>query len=60
MDIHDQHIAEVKAARQEEIEASEAKHRQLANLIRKLFLRQLRMRGNFANGNAFIYWARLQ
>ncbi|RAL61469.1 hypothetical protein DID88_009398 [Monilinia fructigena] len=33
MDIHDQHIAEVKAARQEEIEASEAKHRQLANLI---------------------------
>ncbi|KAG9244302.1 hypothetical protein BJ878DRAFT_567680 [Calycina marina] len=33
MDIHDQHIAEVKAARQEEIEASEVKHRQLANLI---------------------------
>jgi PAS domain S-box-containing protein len=33
MDIHDQHLAEVKAARQEEIEASEAKHRQLANLI---------------------------
>lgn len=33
MDIHDQHIAEVKAARQEEIEASEAKHRLLANLI---------------------------
>jgi PAS domain S-box-containing protein len=33
MDIHDQHVAEVKAARQEEIEASEAKHRQLANLI---------------------------
>lgn len=33
MDIHEQHLAEVKAARQEEIEASEAKHRQLANLI---------------------------
>ncbi|ROT39371.1 hsp90-like protein [Sodiomyces alkalinus F11] len=33
MDIHDQHIAELKAARQEEIEASEAKHRLLANLI---------------------------
>jgi signal transduction histidine kinase len=33
MDIHDQHTAELKAARQEEIEASEAKHRLLANLI---------------------------
>jgi signal transduction histidine kinase/CheY-like chemotaxis protein len=33
MDIHDRHIAELKAARQEEIEASEAKHRLLANLI---------------------------
>ena len=33
MDIHDQHIAELKAARQEEIEVSEAKHRLLANLI---------------------------
>jgi PAS domain S-box-containing protein len=33
MDIHDQHIAELKAARQQEIEASEAKHRLLANLI---------------------------
>ncbi|KAM0273202.1 hypothetical protein ACHAQH_008414 [Verticillium albo-atrum] len=33
MDIHDQHIAELKAARQEEIETSEAKHRLLANLI---------------------------
>jgi PAS domain-containing protein len=33
MDIHDQHVAELKAARQEEIEASEAKHRLLANLI---------------------------
>ena len=33
MDIHDQHIAQLRAARQEEIEASEAKHRLLANLI---------------------------
>lgn len=33
MDIHDQRIAELRAARQEEIEASEAKHRLLANLI---------------------------
>ena len=33
MDIHDQHIAELRAARQEEIETSEAKHRLLANLI---------------------------
>ena len=33
MDIHEQHIAELKAARQEEIAASEAKHKQLANLI---------------------------
>ncbi|KAK8006477.1 hsp90-like protein, partial [Apiospora marii] len=33
MDIHDQKIAELRAARQEEVEASEAKHRLLANLI---------------------------
>ncbi|KAI0137380.1 hsp90-like protein [Xylariales sp. AK1849] len=33
MDIHDQKIAELMAARQEEVEASEAKHRLLANLI---------------------------
>ncbi|KAI1873368.1 hypothetical protein JX265_004990 [Neoarthrinium moseri] len=33
MDIHDQKIAELVAARQEEVEASEAKHRLLANLI---------------------------
>ncbi|KAH6658593.1 hypothetical protein BKA67DRAFT_656771 [Truncatella angustata] len=33
MDIHDQKVAELMAARQEEIEASEAKHRLLANLI---------------------------
>ncbi|KAH8194650.1 hypothetical protein TruAng_011184 [Truncatella angustata] len=33
MDIHDQKVAELVAAQQEEIEASEAKHRLLANLI---------------------------
>jgi nitrogen-specific signal transduction histidine kinase len=33
MDIHDQHEAEVKAARREESEASEANYRLLANLI---------------------------
>lgn len=33
MDIHDQHIAEIKAARQEQLAASEAKHKLLANLI---------------------------
>jgi len=33
MDIHEQHVAEIKAAKQEETVASEAKHRLLANLI---------------------------
>jgi signal transduction histidine kinase len=33
MDIHDQHLAEVAAARREEMEASEANYRLLANLI---------------------------
>ncbi|KAL6864221.1 histidine kinase [Trichoderma novae-zelandiae] len=33
LDIHEQRIAEIKAARQQEVEASEAKHRLLANLI---------------------------
>lgn len=33
MDIHDQKVAELRAARQEEVEASDAKHRLLANLI---------------------------
>ncbi|KEZ43061.1 Hsp90-like protein [Scedosporium apiospermum] len=33
MDIHDQRIAEIKAARQEQLAASEAKHKLLANLI---------------------------
>jgi PAS domain S-box-containing protein len=50
MDIHDQHIAEVKAARQEEIEASEAKHRQLANLIPQIIFSATEEQGvTFAN-----------
>lgn len=50
MDIHDQHIAEVKAARQEEIEASESKHRQLANLIPQIIFSATEDEGvTFAN-----------
>lgn len=50
MDIHDQHIAELKAARQEEIEASEAKHRQLANLIPQIIFSATEDEGvNFCN-----------
>ena len=50
MDIHDQHIAELKAARQEEIEASEAKHRQLANLIPQIIFSATEEEGvNFCN-----------
>ncbi|KAI9046606.1 hypothetical protein LZ554_009349 [Drepanopeziza brunnea f. sp. 'monogermtubi'] len=50
MDIHDQHIAEVKAARQEEIEASEAKHRLLANLIPQIIFSATEDQGvTFAN-----------
>lgn len=50
MDIHDQHIAEVKAARQEEIEASEAKHKQLANLIPQIIFAATEDEGvTFAN-----------
>ncbi|KAI1004027.1 hypothetical protein K3495_g4182 [Podosphaera aphanis] len=50
MDIHEQHVAEVKAARQEEIEASEAKHRQLANLIPQIIFSATEENGlTFAN-----------
>ncbi|KAJ9141951.1 Hsp90-like protein [Pleurostoma richardsiae] len=50
MDIHDQHIAELKAARQEEIEASEAKHRLLANLIPQIIFTATEEEGiTFAN-----------
>ncbi|KAF6811087.1 histidine kinase hhk2p [Colletotrichum plurivorum] len=50
MDIHDQHIAELKAARQEEVEASEAKHRLLANLIPQIIFTATENEGiTFAN-----------
>ncbi|KAK3297664.1 uncharacterized protein B0H64DRAFT_441108 [Chaetomium fimeti] len=50
MDIHDQHMAEVKAARQEEILASEAKHRLLANLIPQMIFTATEDEGiTFAN-----------
>lgn len=50
MDIHDQHIAELKAARQEEIEASETKHRLLANLIPQIIFTATEEEGiTFAN-----------
>ncbi|KAK3905371.1 hypothetical protein C8A05DRAFT_41702 [Staphylotrichum tortipilum] len=50
MDIHDQHIAEVRAAKQEQIEASEAKHRLLANLIPQIIFTATEDEGiTFAN-----------
>lgn len=50
MDIHDQHIAELRAARKEEIEASEAKHRLLANLIPQIIFTATEDEGiTFAN-----------
>ncbi|TPX07884.1 uncharacterized protein E0L32_010459 [Thyridium curvatum] len=50
MDIHDQHIAELKAIRQEEIESSEAKHRLLANLIPQIIFTATEDEGiTFAN-----------
>ncbi|KAH6678920.1 peroxide stress-activated histidine kinase mak1 [Plectosphaerella plurivora] len=56
MDIHDQHIAELKAARQEEIEASEAKHRLLANLIPQIIFTATEDEGiTFANDQWLSY-----
>jgi PAS domain S-box-containing protein len=50
MDIHDQHVAELRAARQEEIEVSEAKHRLLANLIPQIIFTATEDEGiTFAN-----------
>jgi PAS domain S-box-containing protein len=50
MDIHDQHVAEVKAARQQQIEESEAKHRLLANLIPQIIFTATEDEGiTFAN-----------
>ncbi|GJD04360.1 HSP90-like protein [Colletotrichum higginsianum] len=56
MDIHDQHIAELKAARQEEIEASEAKHRLLANFIPQMIFTATEDEGiTFANDQWLSY-----
>jgi len=56
MDIHDQHIAELRAARQEEIEASEAKHRLLANLIPQIIFTATEDEGiTFANDQWLSY-----
>ncbi|KAL1895359.1 hypothetical protein Cpir12675_003266 [Ceratocystis pirilliformis] len=56
MDIHDQHIAELKAARQEEIAASEAKHRLLANLIPQIVFTATSEEGiTFANDQWLSY-----
>lgn len=56
MDIHDQHIAELKAARQEEVEVSEAKHRLLANLIPQIIFTATEDEGiTFANDQWLSY-----
>ncbi|KAI1637493.1 hypothetical protein F4809DRAFT_649902 [Biscogniauxia mediterranea] len=50
MDIHDQKVAELMALRQQEIEASEAKHRLLANLIPQIIFTATESDGiTFAN-----------
>ncbi|KOS23453.1 Peroxide stress-activated histidine kinase mak1 [Escovopsis weberi] len=50
MDVHDQRVAELKYARQEEIEASESKHRLLANLIPQIIFTATETEGiTFAN-----------
>ncbi|RYP18490.1 hypothetical protein DL767_009830 [Monosporascus sp. MG133] len=56
MDIHDQHIAKLKAVHQHEIEASEAKHRLLANLIPQIIFTATEEDGiTFANEQWFSY-----
>ncbi len=56
MDIHDQHIAKLKAVHQHEIEASEAKHRLLANLIPQIIFTATEDDGiTFANEQWFSY-----
>ncbi|KAK4157443.1 hypothetical protein C8A00DRAFT_29591 [Chaetomidium leptoderma] len=50
MDIHDQHVAEVAAAKKQEVVASEAKHRLLANLIPQIIFTATENEGiTFAN-----------
>ncbi|RYP13003.1 hypothetical protein DL765_007090 [Monosporascus sp. GIB2] len=56
MDIHDQHIAKLKAVHQHEIETSEAKHRLLANLIPQIIFTATEEDGiTFANEQWFSY-----
>jgi len=56
MDIHDQHVAELKSVRQVEVEASEAKHRLLANLIPQIIFTATEQEGiTFANDQWLSY-----
>ncbi|KAH7012633.1 uncharacterized protein B0I36DRAFT_399411 [Microdochium trichocladiopsis] len=56
MDIHDQHVAELKSVRQVEVEASEAKHRLLANLIPQIIFTATEQEGiTFANNQWLSY-----
>ncbi|KAL8316797.1 hypothetical protein RB597_000623 [Gaeumannomyces tritici] len=61
MDIHDQHIAELRAAKQKEIEASEAKHKLLANLIPQIIFTATEDEGiTFANDQWLSYTGQSQ
>ncbi|KAJ8132690.1 hypothetical protein O1611_g938 [Lasiodiplodia mahajangana] len=56
MDIHDQKVAELRALRQAEVEASEAKHRLLANLIPQIIFTATQNDGiTFANERWLAY-----
>ncbi|KAI0112142.1 hsp90-like protein [Nemania sp. FL0031] len=56
MDIHDQKVAELKTLRQAEVEASEAKHRLLANLIPQIIFTATQHDGiTFANERWLTY-----
>ncbi|KAI0401379.1 hsp90-like protein [Xylaria palmicola] len=56
MDIHDQKVAELMALRQAEVEASEAKHRLLANLIPQIIFTATESDGiTFANEQWLAY-----
>ncbi|KAL2129945.1 hypothetical protein VTI74DRAFT_7089 [Chaetomium olivicolor] len=55
-DIHEQHIAELRAAQREHIEVSEAKHRLLANLIPQIIFTATEEEGiTFANDQWLSY-----
>lgn len=61
MDIHDQHIAELRASKQKEIEASEAKHKLLANLIPQIIFTATEDEGiTFANDQWLSYTGQSQ